>query len=554
MFFKSDLVFFFSRFVRRHSLGFITILFFSVVSYSFTFINPLFFQIIIDKIFISRDLQLLHFVILGILFIFAVSSIAAYINSYLMGRLNNILYREVSNHLFHRILFSSMRDYQCDDTGDLITRIMGNVQLAVGISSSVIPHIFTSIITIILPFIIMLHFNIYLTLITVSPGLLFVVLNLYFGKKIEKNQTKFLMIQAKITSVLKELISIFPMIKVFNLNEWADYKFRKINNEYFSISMGFTKISAANISFNSFVVAVPIILFIIFGGGMVVEGFLSIGTFAAFLSYISMFFSPISQFSSFWNLYKSSKPAISRIKDIMDREIEELGNGRLNFKEGTIIFEDVDFAYGDNIILKDFNCQFYRGLNYLVGDNGVGKSTLMQLICGILTPDKGKVIIDGQNISTISQKNLFDYISVVFSNSYLFKGSIYENIIVGNLDADKTEIEEVCKLVELDTFIKNNESGYDYDVGESGQLLSSGERQKVALARALINKNPILLLDEAMKSIDEDTRKIMNNVLKKLQNTKTIIIITHNLSEIEKSSNLIKIPTNTFQKVKSKKT
>jgi ABC-type bacteriocin/lantibiotic exporter with double-glycine peptidase domain len=436
-----------------------------------------------------------------------------------------------------------MKNYQSNDTGDLITRVMGNVQLAVGISSSVIPHIFTSIITIILPFIIMLHFNIYLTLITISPGLLFMVLNLYFGKKIEKNQTKFLMIQAKILSILKELISIFPMIKVFNLNTWANDKFRKVNEEYYSTSMGFTKISSANASFNSFVVAIPTILFIIFGGDMVLKGTLSIGIFTAFLSYISMFFAPISQFSSFWNMYKSSTPAIDRIKEIIDKDIKETSYEKLNFKDGTISFEDVDFAYGEKIILKDFNNQFYKGLNYLVGDNGTGKSTIMQLICGILTSDKGKITIDGQNINNIEQKNLFNHISIVFSNPYLFKGSIYENIIVGNLNAEKSDVEEVCNLVELEDFIKNHEEGYDYDVGESGQLLSSGERQKVALARALINKKPILLLDEAMKSIDEETRKTMNSVLKKIQNNKTIIIITHNLSEIEKPSNIIKIPT-----------
>ncbi|MDR1820495.1 MAG: ABC transporter ATP-binding protein/permease [Methanobrevibacter sp.] len=226
----------------------------------------------------------------------------------------------------------------------------------------------------------------------------------------------------------------------------------------------------------------------------------------------------------------------------MDMEIEKTSNEKLNFKDGTISFEDVDFAYGEKIILKDFDKQFYKGLNYLVGDNGTGKSTIMQLICRILTPDKGKITIDGQNINNIEQKNLFKHISIVFANPYLFKGSIYENIVVGNLNAEKSDVEEVCNLVELEDFIKNNGNGYDYDVGESGQLLSSGERQKIALARALINKKPILLLDEAMKSIDEETRKTMNNVLKKIKNNKTIIIITHNLSEIEKSSNIIKIP------------
>jgi ABC-type bacteriocin/lantibiotic exporter with double-glycine peptidase domain len=455
-----------------------------------------------------------------------------------MGRLNNGLYREVSKYLFSTILNSSMKNHDVD-TGDLMTRIMGNVQLAVGISSNIIPHIFTSIITIILPFIIMLHFNIYLTILTISPGLLFVFLNLYFGRKIEKNQRKFLIIQAKITSILKELISIFPMIKVFNLNKWANNKFKNINDEYYSTSMGFTKISSANASFNSFIIAIPTILFIVFGGEMVIKGTLSIGTFTAFLSYISMFFAPISQFSSFWNLYKSSTPAIDRIIEIMDIETEDTGSENLNLKNGTIIFEDVDFAYGEKVVLREFNAKFHKGLNYIIGDNGAGKSTTMQLICGILTPNKGKITIDKQNISKLQQKNLFDHISIVFSNPYLFKGSIYENIIVGNLKAEKSDVEEVCKLVELDDFIKKQ--GYDYDVGESGKLLSSGERQKLALARALIKKVPILLLDEATKSIDEETRKAMNNTIKKIQDKKTIIIITHNLSEIETPSNIIKI-------------
>jgi len=191
MIFKNNLVFFFNRFVRKHLLTFMAILLLSVISYSFTFVNPLFFQILIDNIFINKESHLLSSVILGMLTIFSISAVTSYLNSHLMGRMNNSLYKEVSQHLFSIILSSSMQNYQSNDTGDLITRVMGNVQLAVGISSSVIPHIFTSIITIVLPFVIMLHFNIYLTLITISPGLLFVVLNLYFGKKIEKIRLSF---------------------------------------------------------------------------------------------------------------------------------------------------------------------------------------------------------------------------------------------------------------------------------------------------------------------------------------------------------------------------
>jgi ABC-type bacteriocin/lantibiotic exporter with double-glycine peptidase domain len=150
-------------------------------------------------------------------------------------------------------------------------------------------------------------------------------------------------------------------------------------------------------------------------------------------------------------------------------------------------------------------------------------------------------MIDNQNISKIMHENLFDNISIVFSNPYLFKGSIYENIIIGNLKADKSDVEDVCRLVELDDFIKKQKEGYEYNIGESGQLLSSGERQRIALARALIKKSPILLLDEATKLINEETRNSMNKTISKIKNQRTIVIVTHNLAEIETDVNIIKL-------------
>lgn len=526
---------------RIHWLVFLSILGLSILSFSFSFITPIFFKVLIDNIFINKQLYFLNTVIIGMICIFIISSITSYFNNYLMGKLEYKLYKEISEKLFYIIQASSMKNKWSNDTGDLLIRVIGNVQIATKIVSRILPQIVTSLFTIIFPFIIMSYLNLYLALVTISPCVLFIFLNLYLGKKIELNQKKVLTIYGAIFALLKELFSIIPVIKAYNLNNWACEKLENINNDYYSNSMIFTKISSVNASLNNLFSAVPVILFIVIGGRMVIDGSLTIGTFTAFLSYISMFFTPISQISSYWALYKSSTPAIDRINEVMDMEIEKREGGNLNIQEGEIVFKDVEFAYNQNIILKNFNVHFKKGLNYIIGENGAGKSTIIQLICGLYLPNKGEIMIDNQNISEIRQKNLFENISVVFSNPYLFSGSIYENIIIGNLGANKNDVVDVCKLVELESFIEKQQEGYEYNIGESGQLLSSGERQKIALARALIKKSPILLLDEATKSINEETRKSMNKTLNKIKNQRTIVVVTHNLAEIETDSNIIKL-------------
>jgi ABC-type bacteriocin/lantibiotic exporter with double-glycine peptidase domain len=524
--------------LKKHKLSLIIVILTSVFSFSFEFTNPLFFKIIIDNIFINKELYYLNLVIAGIILFFFVSAISTYFNIYFLNKLEYSLYKDISEELYDKVLNSPI-NHETNNVGDLMARITGNVQIMSGIISQIF-EMFMSLLMIFFPLIIMCYINSYLTLIIVSPCILFLILNYFLGKKVEFYQSKVLAINGSLYSFLKDSLSVFLMLKVFNLNNWSQKKFVDKNSGYYDIGVKTGKFIALDNSLNFLFVSIFTILFIIIGGYMVIEDSITLGTFVTFLTYINMFFSPISRLSTLWMHYKSSLPAIDRINEIKEIKVENSGDQKLNITNGEISFNKVDFAYENNKILNNFNAKFNEGLNYIVGENGAGKSTIILLICGLYKVNKGIITIDDQNINQIESTNLLSHVSTVFSYPYLFKGSIYENILVGNLKANKEDVKEVCRLVELDGFINSKEEGYDYDVGEAGQFLSSGEGQKVALARALIRNSPILLLDEATKSIDEETRNIINNILNKLKN-KTIIVITHNLEEIIPNSNVIKI-------------
>jgi len=178
-------------------------------------------------------------------------------------------------------------------------------------------------------------------------------------------------------------------------------------------------------------------------------------------------------------------------------------------------------------------------LNYIVGDNGTGKSTILKLICSLYPVENGSIKVDGQDIVEIKRDSLIRNISMIFSDPYLFDGTICENLRIGNLDATDDEIIRVAKLVKIHDFIESTPKKYATQVGEDGLMLSSGEKQKIALARAVLKNSPIILLDEVTKSIDKDSREAINRVIDELKMDKTVIIVTHNSKEIDINSNII---------------
>lgn len=248
------------------------------------------------------------------------------------------------------------------------------------------------------------------------------------------------------------------------------------------------------------------------------------------------------ELGSLWISYKSVLPAISRIKELYNLQIVDGENKNLFISEGIIEFKNVCFNYeGKPKILENFNQKFIPGVNYLVGDNGSGKTTIFRLICKLYLPDEGIITIDNQNINQISLDSLASEIGIVFSDSYLFEDTIYNNIILNNSNTTKLDVINVSKKVKLHEFIMSLPNGYNTMINEEGINFSAGEKQKIALARVLLKNPKILLLDEITHSVDKISKTEIMKCILSMKEDKTIIIISHELNEESIEGNVIYI-------------
>jgi len=343
-------------------------------------------------------------------------------------------------------------------------------------------------------------------------------------------------------SFSKESISILPLVKTFSLKEHVSDRFKSTLDDVYGSSIGYTKTSALYGSLNSLIYSLPTILLLIFGGFSVINGVITIGTLTAFVSYTAQFFSPIRTISNLWSQFKSSSASFDRMQELLEMKKDAFGDEELRITEGTVTFDDVRFSYDENRpVLQGVSFECHKGLNYITGDNGCGKSTLLKLLCGFYSPEKGSIRIDGQDIRDIREEDLRKSISILFQDPLLFGTTIYDNIAFGKTSATKEQIVEAAELAKADDFIRKLSQGYETSVGEEGADLSGGEKQKIALARALLKNAPVLLLDEVTKSIDARSKKDIYEALRALKNDKTIIVVTHDTDEMEEGSNVIRI-------------
>jgi ABC-type bacteriocin/lantibiotic exporter with double-glycine peptidase domain len=523
---------------RSHLLLISAIIFLSVLGMLFEIVSPLIIGKLIDDVLIGKNTSLLIPILLVMACVYVVSAVSNYLSANINGNLNVLLFNNLSSRVFNKVQETEYKDLTRLKTGDLQFRTTTNVGSTIQIASTIIPQILVTIAGIFLPVIIMFSMNPEITLIVISPVFLFILSSWYFGERIKTVQRPVLDSNANLNSFLKETYSTIPLIKAFGLENWARERYDRHLSHYSDATIEAVKVSSMNSAVSMLIYSVPSILLFIFGSMAVIEGRMTIGILTAFLGYVGLFFSPVQQLSFFWRTYKGSQASYDRLDEILEFAPDNGGDKNLAVPDGDIRFEGVWHSYDDRVVLKDTAIHFKTGRNYLIGDNGSGKTTIAKLLCGLYTQDRGKILIDGQDISEVSRSSLRSSVSVVFADSLLFDGSIADNVLFGNLSATNEEMILAAKKADLHEFVMKLPSQYESRVGESGLNLSSGEKQKIALARVILRNSPIIIFDEFTRSIDIESKKSILSVIRQLDN-KTIIIITHDMNDIEQDGRIV---------------
>ena len=473
-----------------------------------------------------------------------------------------ILFRFLSNYLAHKAAWYLVGDlrtktydklehmhlgyFHDKQTGDLMSRVVNDTRDFELLYAHMIPETITNLVTFAGALTILLTINWKLALITCAPIPLIMVSGVIFSKKVRPffriSQKK----MGELNGKLQDNLSGMHEIQSFGREEYETGRVNERNFEHVKAMLKALKISAVFHPAVEFISSLGTILVVACGGYLAYREGLQVEVVVAFLLYLSLFYAPVTGLANLLESMQQSLAGAERVIAILDApvEIKNKPDAKdLENVKGELAFDHVSFAYDENIpVLKDisFHCPAGKMLA-LVGPTGVGKTTMTQLISRFYEPNSGKILIDRIDINDVTIESLRSVISPVLQDTFLFNGTIAENIGYAAANASMEEIEEAAKAANIHEDIMAMPDGYETQVGERGLRLSGGQKQRVAIARAILRKSPIIILDEATASVDVETERQIQKAIAGIAGSRTIIAIAHRLSTIRNADQILVI-------------
>lgn len=465
--------------------------------------------------------------------------VATYSRINLMVHTGQSIILEMRKDLFIHLQNLSMNFYSRYGVGRIIVRVVSDVAVVRQFITWALLATVREIITLIAILAAMLLMSVQLSLIVFTVLPLMVIVTNYFRKRARRYYRKVRAANSWVNSVLAENIDGVREVQSFSREE-VNYNFFRdtVNKHNLETNLKASRLSSGFFPSIDLLGALAMAIVIVVGGAAVFGDYLTAGTVIAFVFYVERFFEPIRGLSQRFDQYQSTMAAGERIFDLLDKPVEVQDSpdaADIPQISGKVAFEDVTFHYSDDptIVLADINFQIAPGKTVaLVGHTGSGKSTLIKLLSRLHDPTEGRVLIDGIDVSDVTQASLRTQIGIVLQEPFLFSASVKENIRFGRLDATDEEIYQAAKAVGAHDFITRQEGGYNTEVQEGGALLSVGQRQLISFARALLANPRILILDEATSSVDTQTEHQIQAALARLLQGRTAFIIAHRLSTI----------------------
>ncbi|MEW8971705.1 ABC transporter ATP-binding protein [Mesobacillus jeotgali] len=497
----------------------------------------------LDRAVKNKDATMLFWLVALIAGLYSASYFANIFRIRWMNQLGQNVIYDLRKHLFTHVQNLSHRFFDQRSAGSILVRIMNDINSLQELFTNGVINLLMDIVLLIGIFFILFSLSPQLTLAIMIILPIMFLISTKLRKNIRRSWQDVRMKQSKLNSHLNESIQGIRVTQSFTQEKENMAFFDGVNDETFQ---SWKSASQKNAMFRPMVEltnALGTAVLIWYGASLIQNGTISIGVFVSFAFYLGMFWEPISRLGQVYNQLLMGMASSERIFEFLDEKpiVSEADQAiELEDMRGEIKFDKVVFSYDDKrTALKGINLEMKAGQTVaLVGHTGSGKTTIANLISRFYDPTSGKVLVDGHDLKEVSIGSLRKHISIVLQDTFIFSGTIYDNILFGRPDATEEEVKAAAEAVGASEFIKKLPNGYQTEVEERGNILSVGERQLLSFARALLANPRILIMDEATASIDTETEVKIQKALKTLLNGRTAIIIAHRLSTIREADNI----------------
>ncbi len=482
------------------------------------------------------DFHKIGIILLILLGLYCVSALFSFIQGFIMSGISQKLSFRMRKEISEKINRMPLAYFESKTVGEVLSRITNDVDTFGMSLNQSITTLITSVTTLIGVFIMMMTISPLMTLIAlvilpVSALLISVVVK--HSQKYFKAQQEYL---GDINGTIEESYSGHTIIKAFNREDKVNESFQETNAKLYSSAWRSQFLSGLMQPIMTFVGNLGYVAVAVSGSMLAVSGAITVGDIQAFIQYVKSFTQPITQIAQVFNMLQSMAAAAERIFEFLDEEEEPVTENpvRLEDIKGEVDFEHVKFGYNpEKPVIHDFTCHVEPGsMAAIVGPTGAGKTTMVKLLMRFYDVNSGCIKVDGENVQNFERRNLREAFGMVLQDTWLFKGTIMENIRYGRLDATDEEVIAAAKAANADHFIRTLPGGYDMELNEEASNVSQGQKQLLTIARAILADNRILILDEATSSVDTRTEQHIQDAMANLMKGRTSFVIAHRLSTI----------------------